>query len=409
MRCKFFILLFTLFTLPVLGQQTVLVKQLEGQRKRILLEIETTSRLLTENKKTTSNALNRLNLLTQQITSRKSVIQLLNQEVKTIENNILSKERQIKDLEIELQRKKENYADAVKQMYVNKNKQNHLLFILSAKDFSQSFRRTLYLKEYSGWKVKEAESIREKQNQLNEQKNRLEKDRENKLALLDERKKEENKLAKEESVRKAEVDDLRKNQKQLSKTIAEKKKQADALNKQIEKIIAEEVAKSKKDTKSGNRVASTQGGYAMTKEEQTLSTNFAGNKGKLPFPLQGNYRIVARFGVHQHKELKNVVTNNNGIDIETTPGNEARSVFDGVVSRIFTLPGYNNSIIVRHGNYLTLYSYIDQVYVKQGDKVKTGQKLGKIYTDPEKGNSTVLHFELWKEQSKQDPLPWLNR
>jgi murein DD-endopeptidase MepM/ murein hydrolase activator NlpD len=101
------------------------------------------------------------------------------------------------------------------------------------------------------------------------------------------------------------------------------------------------------------------------------------------------------------------VTNNNGIDIETTSGNEARAVFNGVVSRIFTLPGYNNSIIIRHGNYLTLYSNIDQVYVKQGDMVNTGQVLGKIYTDVEKGNSTLLHFEIWKEQTKLDPLSWI--
>jgi murein DD-endopeptidase MepM/ murein hydrolase activator NlpD len=107
--------------------------------------------------------------------------------------------------------------------------------------------------------------------------------------------------------------------------------------------------------------------------------------------------------------LTKVSVNCNGIELETTPDNEARAVFDGIVSRIFVLPGYHNSIIVRHGNYLTLYSLLEQVYVKQGDKVNTGQVLGKIYTDRENGNSTLLHFELWKEQTKLDPLPWLNR
>jgi Membrane-bound metallopeptidase len=407
MRYKFLIV-FILFALPVLAQQSAKVRNLEEERKKILLEVETTNRLLAENKKTTSNALNRLSLLTQQIESRKKIINLLNQEVKDIDGEIRTKELQIKELEVDLKRKKENYADAVRKMYLNKNKQNHLLFILSAQDFSQSFRRILYLREYSDWKKKQADEIKEKQIQINEQKVQLLLSKESKLVLLEGRLQEESLLSKEESAKKAEVENLRKNQKQLTRQIAEKKKQADALNKQIEKIIAEEIAKAKKDTKA-DRTTNTQGGYAMTKEELALSSNFSNNKGKLPFPLQGNYRVTGYFGVHQHKELKNVATNNNGIDIETMPGNEARSVFDGVVSRIFTLPGYNNSIIVRHGNYLTLYSYIDQVYVKQGDKVKTGQKLGKIYTDPEKGNSTLLHFELWKEQSKLDPLPWLNR
>ena len=408
MRYKFLILCLFL-TIPLLAQQSGRVRELEDQRKKILQDVEAATHLLSENKRTTSNALYRLNLLTQQINSRKKIIQLLNQEVKTVDEEIRFKELQIRDLEEDLKKKREDYAKATRQMYLNKNRQNHLLFILSAENFTQSLRRLIYLREYSGWRKDQAEQIKEKKTQINEQKEKLEKTKEDKLALLDERKKEESQLSKEESAKKAEVQDLQKNQKQLSKVLAEKKKQADTLNKQIEKIIAEEVAKAQKDAGKENRTANTQGGYAMTKEEQALSSNFASNKGKLPFPLRGNYKIAGYFGVHQHKELKNVVTNNNGIDIETIAGNTARSVFDGIVSRVFTLPGYNNSIIIRHGNYLTLYSNLETVSVKQGDKVKTGQNLGKIYTDPQNGNSTLLHFELWKEQSKHDPLPWLNR
>ena len=408
MRCKLLIV-FVLLSLSIAAQQSPRIKNLEEQRKTILQEIEKTNRLLTENKRTTSNALNRLNLLTQQIDSRKKIIDLLNGEVGSIDWEINLKERGIKELEADLQKKKENYAESIREMYLNQNRQNFMLFILSAKDFSQSFRRALYLKEYASWRKRQAEEIKEEQVELGKQKEQLQKNKTDKLVLLDERKKEENQLTEEEAQKKTEVADLQKNQKQLTQNIAEKKKQADALNKQIEKIIAEEVAKAEKDSQGGKRTTSTKGGYAMTKEEQTLASNFSNNKGKLPFPLKGNYKIVGHFGVHQHKELKNIVTNNNGIDIETTPGNEARSVFNGVVSIVFTVPGYNNSIIVRHGNYLTLYSYIEEVYVKQGDKIKTGQALGKIYSDPENGNSTVLHFELWKEQIKQNPLPWLSK
>jgi murein DD-endopeptidase MepM/ murein hydrolase activator NlpD len=124
--------------------------------------------------------------------------------------------------------------------------------------------------------------------------------------------------------------------------------------------------------------------------------------------LKGNYKIVGKFGVHQHEQYNWVEWNSNGIDIETVPGNEARAVFEGTVSKVFRIPGAENAIIIRHGNYLTLYSNIEQVYVKQGDKVTVGQALGKIYTDREKGNSTLLHFEVWKEQTKLNPLPWLS-
>lgn len=410
MRSKF-IILFLLISLPFFAQKSIRVQELENQRKKLLEEVEFTNNLLKENKQTTSNALKRLNLLTQQIHSRQNIISLLNQEIGVIEEEIAFKERQIADLEKELVKKKENYVLAIQKMYKRRNSQENLIFILSADDFSQSFRRVLYLREYSNWRKRQAGEILNKQKIINQEKIFLQSTKEEKNTLLVNRTAEEKNLVQEESSKKAELKTLQSDQKKLQAELNKKKSEATALNREIERIIAEEVAKAQKESqKEGNtRVAETKGGYAMTKDEQKLSSNFATNRGKLPFPVKGSYKIVGYFGVHQHKELKNISTNNNGIDIETTPGNDARAVFDGVVSRIFIVPGYNNSIIVRHGNYLTLYSYIDQVYVKQGDKVKTGQALGKIYTDREKGNSTVLHFELWKEQTKQNPLPWLNR
>ena len=407
--------LFTYLLLCVcsLSAQTMQLTDLEKARLITLAEIENTNRLLQENTKITSNALNRLNLLVQQIDSRKKMINILNQEISSIDIEIFSKERQIKSLEKDLETKKQHYATSVRKMYSHKNNQDNLLFILSSKNFSQSFHRVMYLKAYSGWQKKQSEEIVEKQNTINQERNRLVAHRSEKLTLLDTRQSEESTLNKEEATKKAEVKTLENNKKKLQADLAVKQKQADALNRQIEKIIAEEILKAEKAAKAAaaengeSRTAEVKGGYAMTQSERALSSTFAGNKGKLPYPLKGNYKVVGYFGVHQHKELSKVVTNNNGIDIETTSGNEARTVFEGVVSRIFTLPGYKNSIIIRHGNYLTLYSNIDQVYVKQGDKVNTGQPLGKIFTDSEKGNSTLLHFEIWKEQTKLDPMGWI--
>ena len=147
----------------------------------------------------------------------------------------------------------------------------------------------------------------------------------------------------------------------------------------------------------------------MTKAERELSGSFEKNKGKLPFPLSGRYMIVGHFGQQQHQELKYVKINNNGIDLQTTPGTSARAVFDGVVTKVFVMPGYNSSVIVRHGNYLTIYSNLSEVYVKPGQKVSIRQSIGKIYSDPEEGNRTVLHFQLWKETTKLNPEPWLDK
>jgi septal ring factor EnvC (AmiA/AmiB activator) len=402
-------LLFLIIIPFSLSAQQSKIGDLEKERMATLQEIEETNKLLKDNKTTINNAMSRLNLIGKQIESRKKIIKLLNDEISGMDGNINSKEIQVRSLQMSLEKKKENYAASVKKMYSPRNSSDNLLFIFSAESFTQSYRRMLYLNKYADWRKKEAVEITRKQNLIKKEKAVLEEDKKKKISLLSERKSEEQKLSAEESDKKGEIKLLEKDKSKLQNELAAKRRQAEALNRQIEKIISEDVSTSGKKSdsqKDQSRVAETKGGYAMTPNEKILSSNFANNQGKLPYPLKGNYKIVGDFGVHQHSELTYVSTNNNGIDIETTTGNEARSVFDGVVSRVFVLPGYNNSIIVRHGNYLTLYSYIDQVYVKQGDKVTTGQALGKIYTD-KANNSTVLHFEIWKEQTKLNPSKWI--
>jgi septal ring factor EnvC (AmiA/AmiB activator) len=156
------------------------------------------------------------------------------------------------------------------------------------------------------------------------------------------------------------------------------------------------------------RKADVQGGYAMTKEEKTLSDDFSKNRGILPLPVTGRIMVIGHYGQQQHGDLKYVVTNNNGVDIQADQGADARAVFKGVVSKVFAVPGYNSSIIVRHGNYLSVYSNLSRVYVSAGDHVSTKQSIGKIYSDADDGNQTVLHFQIWKETSKQNPESWIN-
>ena len=202
---------------------------------------------------------------------------------------------------------------------------------------------------------------------------------------------------------------LNKKKSQLQAQLREKQKQAQQLDRLIQEQIAREIAEAnKKKAADKQRQADVKGGYAMTKVEKALSDNFAANRGRLPYPVAGSYTIISRFGEQQHEQLKYVRTNNNGIDIQTAPGTDARAVFKGVVTRIFTVPGFNHSIIVRHGNYLTVYSNLSQVYVKTGDHVDTRQALGRIFSDPEESNATILHFQLWKEKTKLNPVPWLD-
>lgn len=439
MRYLWFVI-FILSVGSVWAQNSARVRELEKQRKAALAEIEMTNQLLDETRQTARNSLNRLNLLSKQILSRKQVINLLNQEIGEIDKQITASRNDISRLEKELGSKRQNYGKSVQSLYKRRSSQDKLLFILSADNFAQSLRRMRYLREYADWQKEQAAEIIGKQKEIAAKQKELEKTRSEKNALLGVREDENRKLQSEESSQKEEVQQLNRKQKQLQAELRKKQKQADALNRQIEKQIADEIARAEAEARASReraarteknrktrdkaaatgkkvpetepvreeRVAETKGGYAMTKAEKRLSDDFAGNKGRLPYPVAGRHTIVAAFGEQQHQELKYVRTNNSGIDIQTSPGADARAVFNGEVTRVFVVPGYNNSVIVRHGNYLTVYSNLSQVYVKAGDKVSTRQAIGKIFTDTEDGNATILHFQLWKEKTKLNPAPWLD-
>lgn len=433
MRHVWIVLLALSLSTVVYGQKSAAVRQLEQQRKEALADIEETNKLLQETAQTAKTSLNRLNLLSKQILSRKKVISLLNQELDEIEKDILNIQGQLRTLKRELGDKQTNYGKSMRGLYKRHSSQDKLLFILSAESFSQSMRRMRYLREYADWQKRQANDIVEKQAEISRKQAEMEKTRAEKRALLGTRQEESKKLESEEASQKEEVQLLNKRQKDLKADLQKKRRRAEALNRQIEKQIAEEIARAEAEAKAARerrareqvteedktvpesknepireeRVADTKGGYAMTKAEKQLSDNFANNRGRLPYPVAGRHTIVATFGEQQHQELKYVRTSNSGIDIQTSPGADARTVFNGEVTRVFVVPGYNNSVIVRHGNYLTVYSNLSQVYVKAGDQVSTRQAIGRIYSDPEDGNSTILHFQLWKEKTKLDPQPWL--
>ena len=398
------------------------VDELERRRKEANEEIALTSQLLKEASASAKSSLNRLNLLAQQLLSRKKVVNLLNQEISAIDRRIKTISDEIEILDKDLTKTKENYAKSMQnQQQEHRTTQFKMLLVLSAENLTQSYRRMRYLREYSDWQKEEAERIVKKQNEIQKRKEELEKTRKEKQELFAQRENENKKLEDEEKLQKKEVSDLNKKQKDLQQLLQQKRKEADALNKQIDNLIAEEIKSSEKNVTSGTEKTTTasskttsktdtessKGNFVLTETEVALSNNFESNKGKLPFPLTGKYTVISRFGEHQHQELSHVRTNNNGIDIQTTSGSEARAIFKGVVTRVFVMPGFNNNVIIRHGNYLTVYSNLSQVYVKAGDNVDTRQSIGKIYVDAEKGNQTILHFQIWKERTKLNPVSWI--
>lgn len=395
--------------------QTQKIKELERQRKQTLLEVEKTNKLLNESKKTTATILDRLKLLANQIQSRQKIVSLLEQEVEGITSEQKQIEADIVILEKELKGQQASYKKAIDGMMKNRRSEQKFLFILSGRSLSESYRRMKYLREYSDWRSKQADEIKAKNEELKKKQEELRLSKANKVSLLGQRVTEQKNLKNEESSFEKEKREAQKKQGELQKILQKKRQQADALNKQIERLIAEEVARQEREAKrlaeeEAKRTGKTPSKGAVvttpksTAANITLSNNFASNKGKLPYPISGNAVIVTRFGTH--KQSQYVTMSNNGIDIRSQAGADALSVFNGEVTSVVAIPGYNYSIIIRHGNYYTFYGNIQNVYVKQGDKVKTGQSLGRVYSDPET-NNTQIHFQLWLKTNKQNPEIWL--
>ncbi|MDR1739043.1 MAG: peptidoglycan DD-metalloendopeptidase family protein [Candidatus Symbiothrix sp.] len=407
---KWLFVILSALTAVAANAQTVGSKSLEQQRKALLTEIESNKQLISDNDKSIRSGLNQLNLLDQQIQTRKRLLQVLEQEMQIIDRDINSKELQIKELEQQLQVSKQQYEQALQQLYKQRRYPEKLLFILSADNFSQSFRRILYLKKYSSWQYTSSEKIIAQQQQLHQEKQELIAAKADKERLSDVKRNEEVSLQKEEKRQQTQLNTLKSNKRKLQEEVEKKRKQAAALEREIARVLKEEIAKSEKAAKqnpSVARKAETPGGYAMTKEEQKLSSDFASNKGKLPFPLKGNYRIVRRFGERQYKNITDSANELKGIDIQTTSGNTAKAVFDGTVI-VMRVPNSSLFVIaIRHGNYVSFYSLLNEVYVQKGEHVKTGQDLGKIYVD---NGAAILHFEIIKgTKDYQNPELWLKK
>ncbi|MBK5720605.1 peptidoglycan DD-metalloendopeptidase family protein [Dysgonomonas sp. Marseille-P4677] len=404
--------------------QTLKIKELEQQRKNALQEISNTDKLLRDTKKNTNTLLARIQLISNQIFSRQKVLNLLGQEITGLDEEQKRIEAEIVVLEAELKNKQKNYAKAIDGMLANRQSENKMLFVLSGKSLTESYRRLRYLKDYSDWRSGQASEIKEQSTKLKERKTALLKAKTEKVVLLGQRTTEQANLKQEETNYQQEVGEAQKKQKELQKILTQKRQQAEALDRQIAKLIAEEVARQEREAKriaeekaraeaaKGNKAAKAKPDVRkpssttapVSSENVVLSNNFASNRGKLPYPITGNYTITTRFGSHQHSKF--VTTSSSGLDIQSQSGAEAKSVFNGEVTYVAAIPGYNTCIIIRHGNYYTFYGNIQNIYVRQGDKVKTGQSLGKVYTDPDTGFSQI-HFQLWQGTNKLNPEPWL--
>lgn len=410
------------------------VDDLRKNKEKAETQLRETNRALQKNLKSARSILNELDLINAEIRDQNKVIKKLNNEISTLNR----KQREMNDsiylLQKELNAKRASYAKAIQGMGRRRTDYDALMFIFSAQSLNQSYRRMRYLKEYSDWRKREATGIMAQQEELKKKKQQLEAIVAERKQVMAERAGEADKLKAQQNEKQRFVSSLKNKEKSLRAEMKKQQAQIDALDQKIEAIIAEEARKAaeraraeaeaeakrlaeQKAQEQGGKQSDTKAqpdkpvipeGYKMPRADRELSGSFAKNKGKLLFPVAGHYRIVGHFGLHKHPEFKYLDKNNLGIDIETLPGTKARAVFNGTVARVFSFGGATKALMIRHGEYYTVYTGLIEVYVKAGDTVSAGENLGLIYSDPQDNKRTKLSFQIRKESQKLDPEQWLN-
>lgn len=399
LECFLMLVIFLLLSAIPLHAQDKKSK-LESDKKKIEEEIKYNSKLLDETKKSQKTTLNQLVVIKKQISSREKLILNINAEIKSVSEEIESNNQTLSELNDELTKLKEEYAAMIYYAHKNRSSYDKLMFIFSSSDFNQAYKRLKYFQQYSAYRKTQVLLIEQTQAEIKQKLADLETLKLAKVELLKSFESERTKLSQEKELQNKTISQLNQKEKELLATIKEKEKAAKKLQKEIEKIIAEEISAASK--KSGTTKS---GSFDLTPSEVKLSADFQQNKGILPWPVERGI-ISGTFGEHPHPVLKNVITKNNGIDLLTDKDAKARAIFSGEVTRVMSIPNYNYVVMVRHGEFLSVYSNLVEVFVQKGDKVNTKQELGRIHTDT-KDNKTELHFELWQGKTLLNPELWL--
>lgn len=431
-RLLFVIGILGLFCMPSMAQSTRKIRELERQHAELQKQITQSESLLQSTKKDVKSQLNNLTLLSGQIDERKKYIATIEKDVNVIQREVDRLQVELNTLKKELADKKDNYEQSVKYLYHNRSIQEKLMFIFSADNLNQMYRRMRYVRQYADYQRMQGLEVERKQRQVKDKQKVLVASREAKRKLLEAGQAEKVKLEAQEKERKGLLASLQKKQRTIQGEINQKRRSADKLNAQIDKLIAIEIEKvrkraeeearrkataengrnkkegtnSKTPAKGQNIPSSKMGEFKIDSEDRRLSSVFEQNKGKLPIPITGAYMIVGHYGQYQVDGLRNVRLDNKGVDIRGKQGAQARAIFNGEVSAIFQYNGLSN-VLVRHGSYISVYCNLQSVLVRKGSKVNTRDVIGQVHTDKE-GN-TILHFQLRKETAKLNPEIWLQR
>jgi septal ring factor EnvC (AmiA/AmiB activator) len=376
-------------------------QELEEKRRELQQEIREITKLLFAGKKEKKSVVSAVEDLNYKISVRKNLIRITNQQANLLTREINANQDEISTRRVKLKALKEAYADMIVKSYKNRARDNKLMFLLSSSSFQQAYRRLQYIKQYADYQRQQAEIIKVETKQLQLLNQDLLVQKKDKQKLVGENKAAKLILDKELKDQQAFIESIQKNLAKFSAQIKDKQKASEKLDKEIRKLIREAIAASNK--KAGKSVKSRT--FSMTPEQKVLAANFTANKGKLPWPVASGV-VKMRFGTNPSPIDPSIKIKSNGVRIATNKGEPVRAVFDGVVQGIMTPKNGNNTIMIRHGNYITVYKNLSKFYVSKGDKVTTKQVLGEVITNKASGES-ILSFGIYKDSAIQNPSIWV--
>lgn len=400
-RAFIFIALFLFISEAVLAQNNnKRQKELEVQRLRLKKEIKQINELLFTNTKTRKNALTEAEDLQVKLNVRSELIKVTNEQANLLTRRISLNERNIGKQRNELKVLKKDYTKMIQKSYAAKSLQNRLMFLFSSENFLQAYKRVQYLKQYASYRRKQGIAIGDKTQLLQKLNKTLIEEKTKKISLVEDNRLIQEQLSKERKEQEALIKTLRRKEKLLNTQISKKEKQTTAINKEIDRLIREAILASNKAAgKKGNKT------FELTPEARLISANFQANKGRLPWPLEKGV-VIQRFGRQPHAVVKTTIIQSNGVTIATEPSSQVRTVFEGVVMSVVTFKGSNPSVLIRHGNYISVYKNLGKLYVKKGDKVQAKQTIGEVFTNKQTGK-TQLQFSIFSNVNALDPKGWI--
>ena len=384
------------------------VKDLENQRKNALKQLELTGKLLNETKQNEKSTINKLNIINRNISDRKKLIHSINNEIVALDNELNLLDQQKTNLETQIQLLKDDYARLIQETQFQQHTNNILLFIFSADSFEKMFRRVRYLQESANYRKEQVIQIENLQDSISTKNKNLSDNKRTKQDVLDLREREQANLTRNERKERIMLEDLKKKEKQLLTQQKTQQKKASELNQLIEKMIAEEIRKAQEKENAKKGTTSPKEQQKNEAKQIKLTGDFAKNKGKLPWPVNKGF-ISGRYGIQAHPVIKNITINNKGIYIQTSKDSQAKAVFDGEITQCFSVQGGASAVIVKHGNYRTVYANLSRIFVEEGDIIKLGDPIGQITMDERNDNKTELYFQVWKDKTILNPSEWIIR